>query len=328
MSRSSRWPTAADGPAGAGPRVARGRRPFVRYPQVAVAARGSRAGRDVIYATATYAAASAAAAARRPLVAKLVSDPAYERAWRYGSSAARSRTSRRQAERRGAERRCGDLACDRHADRRAERLSRRDRREAGVARRAIEVLINPAPPPADVSPITLGAGYLRLRRTPDASEGPRPCSRRRSARFGAHLVLDRRRAGARAGLERQRPGSGVFRPGRVRWASRATRCSLPRAARRGALERLGEPAARRGRGVGRRHAGRRDGRRRRARGRPRRRERPPRAGRRPGRAGRCAGMLRRRALRERLAAAAKPSVAAIGREPIYTRLEAILRRPL
>jgi glycosyltransferase involved in cell wall biosynthesis len=51
-----------------------------------VAFRGARAARsaDVVYATATYAAAAAAAtAARRPLVVKLVSDPAYERARRY-----------------------------------------------------------------------------------------------------------------------------------------------------------------------------------------------------------------------------------------------------
>ena len=40
---------------------------------------------DVLYASATYAAAAAAAGvARRPFVAKLVSDPAYERAQRYG----------------------------------------------------------------------------------------------------------------------------------------------------------------------------------------------------------------------------------------------------
>src|SRR5262249_20851565 len=59
-------------------------RPFVsRY--TAVAAKGFRLARDadVVYATATYAAA-AVAAVRRPFVAKLVSDPAYERAWRYG----------------------------------------------------------------------------------------------------------------------------------------------------------------------------------------------------------------------------------------------------
>ena len=60
--------------------------PFpVRYSLVAL--RGARAARraDVIYATATYAAAAAASGiARRPLVAKLVSDPAYERARRSG----------------------------------------------------------------------------------------------------------------------------------------------------------------------------------------------------------------------------------------------------
>ena len=60
--------------------------PFpVRYSLVA--AKGARAARgaDLVYASATYAAAAAAAAtARRPLVAKLVSDPAYERAHRYG----------------------------------------------------------------------------------------------------------------------------------------------------------------------------------------------------------------------------------------------------
>lgn len=52
-----------------------------------VAAKGARAARsaDLVYASATYAAAAAAAVgSRRPLVAKLVSDPAYERARRYG----------------------------------------------------------------------------------------------------------------------------------------------------------------------------------------------------------------------------------------------------
>jgi glycosyltransferase involved in cell wall biosynthesis len=61
------------------------RLPFpLRYGQVTVwGARAARAA-DVVYATATYAAAAGAAtAARRPLVAKLVSDPAYERARRY-----------------------------------------------------------------------------------------------------------------------------------------------------------------------------------------------------------------------------------------------------
>ncbi len=62
------------------------RRAFpIRYPHLALA--GTRAARraDVVYASATYAAAAAASAtARRPLVAKLVSDPAFERARRYG----------------------------------------------------------------------------------------------------------------------------------------------------------------------------------------------------------------------------------------------------
>src|SRR3954449_11722567 len=65
--------------------VSRGRPFVIRYPQVA--AEGARLARtaDVVYATATYAAAaSASTLARRPLVAKLVSDPAYERARRYG----------------------------------------------------------------------------------------------------------------------------------------------------------------------------------------------------------------------------------------------------
>jgi glycosyltransferase involved in cell wall biosynthesis len=60
--------------------------PFpVRYPLLALRATGLARRTDVVYASATYAAAAAAArAARRPLVAKLVSDPAYERARRYG----------------------------------------------------------------------------------------------------------------------------------------------------------------------------------------------------------------------------------------------------
>jgi glycosyltransferase involved in cell wall biosynthesis len=64
--------------------VDRGRPFLIRYP--AVALRGIRAARDadVVYATATYAAAAAVhVTTRRPLVVKLVSDPAYERAYRY-----------------------------------------------------------------------------------------------------------------------------------------------------------------------------------------------------------------------------------------------------
>lgn len=65
------------------------RRPFpIRYGLLTAAATRAARSADVVYATATYAAAAtAAAAARRPLVAKLVSDPAYERARRYGLAA-------------------------------------------------------------------------------------------------------------------------------------------------------------------------------------------------------------------------------------------------
>ena len=61
-------------------------RPFpVRYGELTL--RAARAARqaDLVYASSTYAAAAvASSASRRPLVAKLVSDPAYERARRWG----------------------------------------------------------------------------------------------------------------------------------------------------------------------------------------------------------------------------------------------------
>src|SRR4051812_1009490 len=65
--------------------VSRTHRFPIRYSLVAV--RGAQAARwaNGVYTSATYAAAAAAAtAARRPLVVKLVSDPAYERARRFG----------------------------------------------------------------------------------------------------------------------------------------------------------------------------------------------------------------------------------------------------
>ena len=65
--------------------VSRTHRFPVRYSLVALRAAQAARWADVGYASATYAAAAAAVtAARRPLVAKLVSDPAYERARRYG----------------------------------------------------------------------------------------------------------------------------------------------------------------------------------------------------------------------------------------------------
>ena len=61
-------------------------RPFpLRYGELTIRAAAAARATDVVYASATYAAAaSASIGARRPLVAKLVSDPAYERARRWG----------------------------------------------------------------------------------------------------------------------------------------------------------------------------------------------------------------------------------------------------
>ena len=60
-------------------------RPFpIRYGELTVRAAAAARAADVVYASSTYAAAAAASvAARRPLVVKLVSDPAYERARRW-----------------------------------------------------------------------------------------------------------------------------------------------------------------------------------------------------------------------------------------------------
>jgi glycosyltransferase involved in cell wall biosynthesis len=65
--------------------VSRAQRFPVRYGRVAAIATRRARRADILYATATYAAASLASpVSRTPLVAKLVSDPAYERARRYG----------------------------------------------------------------------------------------------------------------------------------------------------------------------------------------------------------------------------------------------------
>jgi glycosyltransferase involved in cell wall biosynthesis len=141
--------------------VSRGRPFIVRYPQVAVA--GFRLARraDVVYATATYAAAAAAsAAARRPLVAKLVSDPAYERARRYGLF-----SGSLEAFQSDSSARVLPLKRLRTASlRRARRLVVPSRylaeiaAEWGLDRSRIEVLTNPAPPPIDVEPMPLEPG--------------------------------------------------------------------------------------------------------------------------------------------------------------------------
>jgi glycosyltransferase involved in cell wall biosynthesis len=131
-------------------------RPFViRYPRVAAAAFALARQADVVYATATYAAAATAAAgARKPLVAKLVSDPAYERARRYG-------LFRGSLESFQAPAGVGAEALKRlrtSALRRACRIVVPSRYLAEIAvgwgldPDRVGVLVNPAPPPVAVEP--------------------------------------------------------------------------------------------------------------------------------------------------------------------------------
>lgn len=132
------------------------RRPFpVRYTQVA--AQGIRYGRsaDVVYATATYAAAAVASAvARTPLVVKLVSDPAYERAVRYGLFAG---SLEQYQSARGASIEILKRLRTRSL-RRARRAVVPSRYLAeiaagwGLPADRIEVLTNPAPPTTEVEP--------------------------------------------------------------------------------------------------------------------------------------------------------------------------------
>ena len=138
--------------------------PFpLRYGQVTLL--GARAARnaDVVYATATYAAAAAASVlARTPFVAKLVSDPAYERAHRYGAFAgtleefqsARSRPVQALK------------ALRTRALRAAHTIVVPSTYLAGIAAGwglrgdRIHVVTNPAPPSSDVEPETLPPGTL------------------------------------------------------------------------------------------------------------------------------------------------------------------------
>jgi glycosyltransferase involved in cell wall biosynthesis len=138
--------------------IARGRPFVVRYPLVAV--KGFRRARsaDVVYATATYAAA-AVAAAHRPLVAKLVSDPAFERARRYGLFTG----TLEQFQRVGCRRATALKRARTAALRRARRIVVPSRYLAALAAgwgldtHRIEVLVNPAPPPQHVEAESLDA---------------------------------------------------------------------------------------------------------------------------------------------------------------------------
>ncbi|MBA3842314.1 MAG: glycosyltransferase family 4 protein [Actinobacteria bacterium] len=137
-------------------------RPFpVRYSQIALS--GARLARsaDVIYATATYAAAAAASiAAARPLLVKLVSDPAYERARRYGlfrgsledfQATTESRVRLLKALRSQSLRRARQIVVP-------SRYLAEIAAGWGLGATQIEVLLNPAPVVVDIDPHELEAG--------------------------------------------------------------------------------------------------------------------------------------------------------------------------
>jgi glycosyltransferase involved in cell wall biosynthesis len=141
--------------------VSRGRPFVVRYPEVAVRATALARHADLVYATATYAAAaSASTVARRPLVVKLVSDPAYERAVRYGLfSRSLEEFQVAGGGRIDALKRLRTLSVGR-----ARRIVVPSRYLAEIAAgwgldaSRIDVLVNPAPPPVDVTPAQLPPG--------------------------------------------------------------------------------------------------------------------------------------------------------------------------
>ena len=242
--------------------VARGQPFVIRYPQVALAGLRLARSADVMYATATYAAAAAAATGGPPaagrqarlrprLRARLAVRPVprHPRGVPEGTGPALG----------GAQAAAHDVTAAGAPDRRAEPLPRRDRRRLGTRPRRIEVLVNPAPAPADVEPAPLEPGHVRLRRTADASEGAARRCWRRSPRSTAPGSSSSATGADRAALERRvhdaraRGPSPLRRRAPARPGARAARGR----ARRRSLQRLGEPAARRSRGAFRRHARRR-----------------------------------------------------------------------
>ena len=216
--------------------------------------------------------------------------------------AARSRSSRPRSTRAAARAEAPADACARAAPRRSSsraRTSPRSRRAGASTATRIDVLDEPRAAAARVEPRAARAGHVRLRRPADARRRRSPVALAAVAEVpeahGSSLVGDGpERARARAA---RAPSSALG--DRVRFLGALPRDDALRYRRRrargAALERLGEPAARGGRGAVRRRPRRRDGRRRRARGRARRRERPARAaGRRRRRSRRASGAARRR----------------------------------
>ena len=198
------------------------RLPFpLRYGQVAL--RGARAARaaDVVYATATYAAAAAAAAAaRRPLVAKLVSDPAYERAQRYGLFAGTLEEFQGAASRAGAraQGRPDARPPDGDHDRRPERIPRRDRARVGAVGRARARPHEPgAAAPAG------RAGAARAGNASSSSAASR--GRRLSASRSRPSPASRPRGSSSSGTGRSGPSSSAWRqPPRALHVSASSDC--------------------------------------------------------------------------------------------------------
>lgn len=304
--------------------------PFpVRYGLVAL--RGARAARraDVVYASATYAAAALAAGlARRPLVAKLVSDPGYERAQRYRVFS--GRLEEFEADRSPAVRLLKVLRTA--ALRRAATIVVPSAYLAeiavgwGLVRERIHVLTNPAPPPRDAAPEplppgtfvfvgrltrqkALGTAIDAVARVPEArlvlvGDGPeRPALERAAAASGASERIDFRGSRSRDDALRTVAGAEAALLSSD-WenlphaAVEALSVGVPVVStavggvpevvadgKNGLLVRPGDPEAL---------------------------------------AEAMRRMLEEEGLRDRLAAASKPSVEAISSEAIYSRLEALL----
>ena len=142
--------------------VARGRPFVIRYPQVALAGAspGAHAPTSSTRPRRMPRRGRGGTGARRPLVAKLVSDPAYERAWRYGLF----RGSLEEFQQAGDPRSTALRRLRTMSLRRARRIVVPSRYLAEIAggwgldRDRIEVLVNPAPAPADVEPAPLEPG--------------------------------------------------------------------------------------------------------------------------------------------------------------------------
>lgn len=299
--------------------------PFpVRYGLVALL--GARAARDadVLYASSTLGAAAVASLlARRPLVAKLTSDPAYERARRYGVFSGDS-----VAFQAAASRPVRVLKALRNASlRRARAIVVPSAFLAGIAARwgldeaRIQVLTNPAPPPRTVDPEPLPPGtFVFVGRLTEAKDLPNafaavervPAARLVVVGDGPDRAELERLAGERVEFRGSLPRDEALRV--VAGAEAALLSSAWENLPHSAVEALsvGVPVV--ATAVGGVPEVVHDG------------ENGLLVA--PGRPDELAAAIRRvleePGLRRRLAAGAKPSVEAISSEAIYSRLEAVL----